>query len=135
MKKRNYFHIGIMVFKRMTLPYYQGAPAELAFFFLMSMVPIAIILGELLGIFSLSRELLIDILGDYVSVEITETIAGFLIYTPSGAINAFFIFFALWAASKAQFSMMRITNYSFTGDPSGNGYFRERFRAIFHRMQ
>lgn len=130
MKKRNYFHIGIMVFKRMTLPYYQGAPAELAFFFLMSMVPIAIILGELLGIFSLSRELLIDILGDYVSVEITETIAGFLIYTPSGAINAFFIFFALWAASKAQFSMMRITNYSFTGDPSGNGYFRERFRAI-----
>ena len=130
MGKRNYLHMAILVFKRMSEPYYQGVAAELAFFFLMSLVPTAIILGELLGIFSLSMELLQDILKSYVSAEISESISTFLQYTPSGAISAAFIVFALWSASKAQFSMMKITNYSFTGKSSGRGFIRERLRAI-----
>jgi membrane protein len=120
-----------MIIKRMSDPYYQGVAAELAFFFLLSMVPIAIIMGELLGVFSISMGVIRDLISQYVAPDIYSTLAPYLTYTPSGAISAVFILFALWAASKAQYSMMRISNYSFTGHPhGGRGYFRERIRAI-----
>jgi membrane protein len=121
----------LMIIKRMSDPYYQGVAAELAFFFLLSMVPIAIIMGELLGVFSVSMGVIRDMISQYVTPDIYNTIAPYLTYTPSGAISTVFILFALWAASKAQYSMMRISNYSFSGHPlGGRGYFRERFRAI-----
>lgn len=121
----------LMVIKRMSDPYYQGVAAELAYFFLLSLVPIAIILGELLGVFSISMGFVRNLLAQYVSPEIYKNLAPYLTYTSSGAISAAFIVFAVWAASKAQYSMMRISNYSFTGHPyGGRGYFRERFRAV-----
>ena len=121
----------LMIIKRMSDPYYQGVAAELAFFFLLSMVPIAIILGELLGVFSISMGVIKDLISQYVTPEIYASISPYLTYNPSGAISAAFILFALWAASKAQYSMMRISNYSFTGHPSGGrSFLRERIRAI-----
>lgn len=130
MKSKDYLCIIVSVIKRMSEPYYQGVAAELAFFFLMSLVPAAIILGELLGVFSLSIGVINDLLGQYVSPEIESTLSNLLVYKQSGTISAVFIILALWAASKAQFSMMRITNYSFTGNASGKGFIRERLRAI-----
>ncbi len=131
MKNRRLLNIILIIIKRMTDPYYQGVAAELAFFFLLSMVPIAIILGELMGVFSISMGVIRDLLSQYVSPDIYENLSTYLTYTPSGAISAAFIIFALWAASKAQYSMMRISNYSFTGHPSGGrSWFKERLRAI-----
>lgn len=130
MSKRRVFNMVLLIIKRMSEPYYQGAAAELAFFFLLSLVPTTIILGELLGVFSISMGVLHDLLAEYVTPEIAATLSTFLSYTPSGTISIIFIIFALWAASKAQFSMMRISNYSFTGRASGKGYIRERLRAI-----
>lgn len=131
MKNRKLLHMILMVIKRMSDPYFQGVAAELAFFFLLSMVPIAIILGELMGVFSISMGVIRNLLSQYVSPDIYENISRYLTYTPSGAISAAFIVFALWAASKAQYSMMRISNYSFTGHPSGGrSWFQERLRAI-----
>lgn len=131
MKNRRFLNMTLLIIKRMTDPYYQGVAAELAFFFLLSMVPIAIILGEVMGVFSISMGVIRDLLSQYVSPDIYENLSTYLTYTPSGAISALFIVFALWAASKAQYSMMRISNYSFTGHPSGGrSWFRERIRAI-----
>ena len=131
MRNRRFFNMTLMIIKRMSDPYYQGVAAELAFFFLLSMVPIAIIFGELMGVFSISMGVIRNIVSQYVAPDIYATVSPYLTYTPSGAISAAFILFALWAASKAQYSMMRISNYSFTGHPyGGRGYFRERLRAI-----
>lgn len=131
MNYKNIRNMILMIIKRMTDPYFQGVAAELAFFFLLSMVPIAIILGELLGVFSVSMGVIRDLISQYVAPDIYQSIAPYLTYTPSGAISIVFILFALWAASKAQYSMMRISNYSFTGHPhGGRGYIRERIRAI-----
>ncbi|HWQ77857.1 MAG TPA: YihY/virulence factor BrkB family protein [Anaerovoracaceae bacterium] len=131
MNRRRLLNMTLLIIKRMSDPYYQGVAAELAFFFLLSLVPVAIILGELLGVVSISMEVIRNLLAQYVSPDIAASLAPYLTYTPSGAISAAFLIFALWAASKAQYSMMRISNYSFTGHPyGGRGYFRERFRAV-----
>ena len=131
MSNKRLINMTLMIIKRMSDPYYQGVAAELAFFFLLSMVPVAIIFGELMGVFSISMGAIRTIVSQYVAPDIYASISPYLTYTPSGAISAAFIIFALWAASKAQYSMMRISNYSFTGHPlGGRGYIRERIRAI-----
>lgn len=131
MKNRNFRNVTLMVIKRMSEPYYQGVAAELAFFFLLSLVPIAIILGEMLGLFSISMVAVRNLISEYVSPEIYDNLFEYLTYTPSNVISVAFLIFALWAASKAQYSMMRITNYSFTGHPyGGRGFLSERLRAI-----
>lgn len=118
------------VFIRMRKPYYQGVAAELAFFFLMSMVPLFIIIGEFLGFFSLSIDVIEGLLGQYVSQEVAGSLKEYIHYTPSGTISLIFLIFALWSASKAQFSMIQIANYTYTGLNSGRGFVRERLRAM-----
>lgn len=131
MTKKRLLNMVLIIFKRLQDPYYQGCAAELAFFFLLSLVPIAILLAQLLGVFSISINVINDIIAKYVSAEMSATLSQFLVYRSSGAMSVFFVFFALWAASKAHFSMMQITNFSFTGGKStGRGYIRERIRAI-----
>jgi membrane protein len=119
------------VIVRMQKPYYQGVAAELAFFFLLSMVPLFTILGEFLGVFSISMDLIKELISQYVSQEVVENIQDYLQYTPSGTFSIFFILFAIWAASKAQYSMIRIANYTYTGLNSGKGFVHERLRAMY----
>lgn len=131
MNKKRVKNVLINVFVRMRKPYYQGVAAELAFFFLMSMVPLFIITGELMGIFALPVDVIGRMLEEYISAEVVKSLTEYMDYTPSGTISALFILFALWSASKAQYSLIRIANYTYTGLNSGKGFFRERLRAMF----
>ncbi len=118
------------VLNKMREPYYQGVAAELAFFFLLSMLPIMIIMAEIMGIFSLSLDLVKNLLSSYISEEMLDKAMQFFNYKSSGTFSVLFILFALWSASKAQFSMIRIANYTYTKKNSGRGFVRERFRAM-----
>lgn len=122
--------IGLNVYERIRKPYYQGVAAELAFFFLMSMVPIFILLGQLLGIFSISTDMLHEILGRYMTTEILDILGVYLQYQPSGAFNIIMVVCVLWAASKTQFALIGVANYTYTGQTRGRGYLWERFRAV-----
>jgi len=120
--------------KRMWDPYYQGAAAELAFCFLLSMVPIFILLGWILKFFSLSVGILREILLDYVPAELANGLADYLHYTPAPAslpLNLIFLVVALWAASRGIYSLIRISNYAYTGSGTGQGFLRERLRAMW----
>ncbi|NLT47651.1 MAG: YihY/virulence factor BrkB family protein, partial [Clostridiales bacterium] len=130
MNRKRAKEVAVNVFVRMQKPYYQGVAAELAFFFLMSMVPLFIILGEFLGVFSLSIDVVEKLLAQYVSAEVAGSLKQYINYTPSGTISVLFLLFALWSASKAQFSMIQIANYTYTGLNSGKGFIRERLRAM-----
>lgn len=130
MTKKRVKNIIFNVIIRMRKPYYQGVAAELAFFFLMSMVPLTTILIELLGIFSISADIIDKLITLYVSGEVAESLRAYLIYKPSKTLSLVFIVFSLWAASKAQYSMIRIANYTYSGFNYGRGFIRERFRAI-----
>ncbi|HKM28801.1 MAG TPA: YihY/virulence factor BrkB family protein [Anaerovoracaceae bacterium] len=121
----------LLAIKQFQDPYYQGFAAQIAFYFLLSLVPIIIVLSQLVGIFEVSLDFLEDMIDNYVSSDVTSILKDLLNYKPVGATNVFFIILALWAASRAQFSMARITNYTISdGKTTGKGYFKERIRAV-----
>ena len=131
MKKRiiKMITLGIKQFRD---PYYQGFAGQLAFYFILSLVPIIILVSQVAGaIFGASLDSLVDWLLKYASGEVAETIKRLLSYKVALGSNILLIFVALWASSRAKFALVRITNFTLTdGRSTGNGYFRERFRAV-----
>ena len=120
--------LGIRQFRN---PYYQGFAAQVAFYFLMSIVPVIIVLSQLLGVFSISMDTLGGFIKQYVSGDVANVILGLLSYQSTSGMNIVLIVIALWAASRAEFCLMRIANFTLTGGKStGNGYFKERIRAV-----
>lgn len=121
----------VMIIAQFEDPYYQGVAAQIAFSLFLSIVPILILTSQLLGLFSLSLDEIRRWIGDNVSVEGTDQLLSFLEDSPSGANNIFLAVLALYAASRAQFALMRVTNYTFTdGRITGQGFVRDRLRSI-----
>lgn len=114
-------------------PYYQGFAAQISFYLLLSVVPILVLLTQILGYFDLSLETVLGWLEEYTGSEITGMMSSLTKFSSAGvAINIVYVAVALWAASRAQFAIMRISNYTFTdGKSTGKGYWRERFRAVW----
>ena len=88
-------------------PYYQGFAAQLAFYFLLSLIPILILISQAMGyIFKSSIN---DAVGwilanskGAMAVELKQLISTKL---TGKFTNIIFFFIAVWAASRAQFSM------------------------------
>ena len=105
----------------------------MAFYLLLSIIPLFILLSQLLGLFSISLGSIKDWLDieSMLKVDGADMILSMLDYSPSGVNSVFLALTAAWAASKAQFSMMRITNYTLTdGRSTGQGYLRDRIRSL-----
>ncbi|MCQ2554967.1 MAG: YihY/virulence factor BrkB family protein [Clostridia bacterium] len=112
-------------------PYYQGAAPQLAFFLFLSIFPIIVLLTELLSLFQLTIEDIQLWANIHISGEGTVMIENFLSYKPSGMNMIFLIIMALWGGSRVQFSLSRITNYTFSdGKITGKGWFFDRLRAV-----
>ena len=112
-------------------PYYQGVAAQIAFSLFLSIIPIFILLSQLLGLFSLSLYEIQLWVQNNVTIEGASQLLSFLDYSPSGVNNIFLAIIALWAASRVQFAMMRVTNYTLTdGEMVGKGYVRDRLRSV-----
>ncbi len=112
-------------------PYYQGVPAQLAFYLFLSVLPTMILLSQMLGIFSLSLEEIQLWARVNLTGEGLDVLNGLLEYRPSGANSIFMAVTALWAASKAQFSLLRITNYTLSdGQFIGKSYVKDRARSM-----
>ena len=130
MIKRRPLKIVLSIIRELKDPYFQGFAAQIAFYFLLSVIPMLILLSQMLAFFSLSFDSLGILIEEYATLEVSELIGDFVSYKPTGAMNFMFVLVSLWAASKAQFFLGKIANYSITGEPSGRGYIRERLRAI-----
>lgn len=118
--------------KQFSDPYYQGFAAQIAFYFLLAIVPTLIVLSQLLGFFDISLGKLESMINKYVSGDVSGILKQLLSYKSTATTNIFMIVGAIWAASRAQFSLMRIANFTFTGGKStGKGFWRERFRAMW----
>ena len=112
-------------------PYYQGFAAQISFYLLLSIVPIFLLLTQILGYFNLNVETILGWFSAYTGRQVSGMLRSLLQFSSAGVGNIVFLLVALWAASRAQFAIMRITNYTFTeGKNTGKGYWRERFRAV-----
>ncbi len=129
MTGRRALHLVLYIMRKMRDPYYAGAPAELAFFFLLSMVPLTIVLGEFLGVFSISINWIYTILGQYASPDVASALRPYLNYHPSNSMNLAFLLLAVWASSRGQYSLIRISNYAYEHGGISYSYFHERIRA------
>ncbi len=113
-------------------PYYQGFAAQISFYLMLSLVPILMLITQILGYFNLSLETVLGWVEDYSGSEVSGMITSLTEFSSAGAVNIVYVVVALWAASRAQFAIMRISNYTFTdGKSTGKGYWRERFRAVW----
>ena len=113
-------------------PYYQGFAAQISFYLMLSLVPILMLITQILGYFNLSLETVLGWVEDYTGSEVSGMLTSLTEFSSAGAVNIVFVAVALWAASRAQFAIMRISNYTFTdGKSTGKGYWRERFRAVW----
>lgn len=130
MTKKRPLKIVLLIIRELKDPYFQGFAAQIAFYFLLSVIPMLILLSQMLAFFSLSFDSLGALIEQYASLEVSEMIGDFVSYKPTGVMNVIFVLVSLWAASKAQFFLGKIANYSISGEPAGRGYLRERIRAI-----
>ena len=131
MVKSRFGQMILLGIQRFQDPYYQGFAAQMAFFYLLSIVPLIIVFSQLLDVFSISTELIEELLKHYAGGVIGESVSGWLEGSGSVTTNIVLIATVLWSSSRAQFAMTRITNYTLTaGRSTGKGYFQERFRSI-----
>ncbi len=125
---RNMFILG---FKQLQDPYYQGFAAQIAFYLLLSIVPIILLLTQILGVFDISVSSAISLFEDYTGRKLPVMLEDLFKFSSAGYGNIIFVLIALWAGSRASFAIMRITNYTMTGGRStGRNYFIERMRSI-----
>ena len=131
MVKSRFGQMILLGIQRFQDPYYQGFAAQMAFFYLLSIVPLIIVFSQLLDVFSISTELIEELLKQYAGGVIGDSVSGWLECSGSVTTNIVLIATVLWSSSRAQFAMTRITNYTLTaGRSTGKGYFQERFRSI-----
>ena len=84
-----------------------------------------------MGIFSLSLDGIQELANINITGEGMKALEDMFSYRPSGANSLFLAVTALWGASKVQFSLIRVTNYTITdGKSTGEGYVKDRLRAI-----
>ena len=114
-------------------PYYQGFAAQLSFYFMLSLVPVMLIISQILSaVFKKNLQQAVGWLIDYFGqASLTSHIENMITGTGSGAMSVVFVVVAIWAASRAQFSLMRITNFTLSdGQYTGKGFIRDRLRAV-----
>ncbi|OLR54790.1 hypothetical protein BHK98_01045 [Hornefia porci] len=112
-------------------PYYQGFAAQIAFFVMLSLVPTIIVITQLLGFLNINNlDFLEDWIDKYITSDMGNTIKGLLRNHSSVGNNIVLTLLALWAASRAQFAMMRIANYTYSSSRTTGNFWTERLRSL-----
>ncbi len=130
--KKKMFSVGMRTIHRLQAPYYQGAAAEIGFYFLFSIIPIFTLLFQVINRLSVARQVYLQLVDSLKENELILNLLTSLQNVHTGSINIVFILIALWSASKIEFSMIRIANntYQCKGESGIVGYFRARARAV-----
>ena len=130
MSKKRLKEMFIRGYRKILDPYYQGFAAQIAFFFMLSIVPTVILLSQLLGFMEISLRFVDELLDLYVAPNMADTLKEVLDTKSAVSNNIILLVTALWSSSRAQFALMRIANYTYSGGRSTGKYWGERFRSL-----
>ena len=111
-------------------PYYAGFAAQIAYFFLMSAIPMLIVLTQVLGIFDVSMDFIKEWLEQHLSTEMGSVLEGIFSASSTAIPNFFLILLAIWASSSLAFSLSRLTTYTISYGKYRYNFFTERLKAI-----
>lgn len=122
--------IGFHLWRQFDDPYYAGFAAQLAYFFLMSAVPMLIVLTQVLGLFDISMDFIREWLEMHLSSEMSAFLKGIFSASSAALPNILMIGLALWASSSLAFSLSRLTTYTLSYGKYRYNFFTERVKAI-----
>ncbi len=132
--KKNYQklkEIIVKVYEHLGDPYYQGSAATIAYFLFLSILPTIVLASQALGLFSLSIDTILRWAEINVSGSGFEMIQSLLRHRSTGTNNLILIIIVMWAASRANIYLIRLTNYTlFDGHIMGKGYIRDRLKSL-----
>ena len=111
-------------------PYYAGFAAQIAYFFLMSAIPMLIVLTQVLGIFDVSMDFIKEWLEQHLSTKMGSVLEGIFSASSTALPNFFLILLAIWASSSLAFSLSRLTTYTISYGKYRYNFFTERLKAI-----
>jgi membrane protein len=121
----------LLAIKQFGDPYYQGFAAQIAFYIMLSVVPTVVLLSQALGFLGITNlSFLNELIDRYLTPSMGATIKALLANGSSFGNNLIMIVTAIWAASRAQFSLMRIANYIYSVGRTTGNFFTERLRSL-----
>lgn len=118
-------------------PYYQGFAAQISFYFIMSLVPSLLLISQMAYlIFKSDWDHGVQwLMGYFKDIPFAKNIESFIGGTSGGASSILFVFIVMWSASKVQFSLIRLANYTMSGGEfTEKGFLRARVKAILTMM-
>jgi membrane protein len=120
----------LLGFKQFSDPYYQGFAAQMSFYIMLSLMPTLLVLSQLLGLLDIPLDYLENLVSKYMDEGMADTLQDLLTVKSATTSNIVMIVMALWAASRAQFCMMRIANYTYSSGRTTGNFFAERIRSL-----
>lgn len=123
--------MGFHVWRQFDDPYYAGFAAQIAYFFLMSSIPMLILLTQVLGIFDVSVDFIRDWLEAHLSTQMSGFLQGLFSASSVGVTNILMVMLSLWASSSLAFSLSRLSTYTLSNGKYRFNFFTERAKSVF----
>lgn len=111
-------------------PYYAGFAAQIAYFFLMSAVPMLIVVTQVLGLFDISMDFIREWLEQHLSSEMSVFLKNIFSASSTAVTDIFMIILAVWSSSSLAFSLSRLTTYTLSYGKYRYNFLNERIKAI-----
>lgn len=111
-------------------PYYAGFAAQIAYFFLMSAVPMLIVVTQVLGLFDISMDFIREWLEQHLSSEMSTFLKSIFSASSTAVTDIFMILLAVWSSSSLAFSLSRLTTYTLSYGRYRYNFLNERIKAI-----
>ncbi len=120
----------VLGFRQFWDPYYQGFAAQIAFYIILSFVPTVIIVSQLLSLVNISLVDVNEIVDQMADPEVGRLLKRLLSTRLTAGNNVMLAITALWASSRMEFAMMRISNYLYSNGRTTGDYIAERIRSL-----
>lgn len=119
--------------KQLKDPYYQGFAGQMSFYIILSLVPTLLLISKIATfVFRKNLEDAVGFIMDYLQdTSMTGQVEELLMATGGGTLDVVFLVIAVWAASRAHFSLARIANHIYSeGEATGHGFIKDRLIAM-----
>ncbi len=123
--------MGCHVMRTFDDPYYAGVGAQIAYYFFMASVPALIVLIQVLGLFDVSLDFILEWMQKHMDAHMSSFVTG--LFTQSSSVvltNVIMIVLTLWGASGLEFSLSRVETQILTDGRYRYSFFNERVKSF-----